>query len=94
MISSRRAALLGIGFPLSPIMIAVLGLWPGDDDDDDDGPLLFGLHDPLGGGRKMPRSNARHSQPKRKDEDHDARIERQNRVVLAVVMAAMTEELI
>lgn len=28
MISARRAALLGLDAPLSPIMAAVLGLWP------------------------------------------------------------------
>lgn len=33
MISARRAALLGLTVPLSPIMIAVLGLWPEPEDD-------------------------------------------------------------
>lgn len=33
MISTRRAALLGLDAPLSPIMAAVLGLWPADDDE-------------------------------------------------------------
>lgn len=31
MISTRRAALLGLAVPLSSIMVAVLGLWPEDD---------------------------------------------------------------
>lgn len=31
MISPRRAALLGLDAPLSPIMAAVLGLWPAED---------------------------------------------------------------
>ena len=31
MISTRRAALLGLDAPLSPIMAAVLGLWPAED---------------------------------------------------------------
>jgi hypothetical protein len=30
-ISARRAALLGLGAPLSVIMAAVLGLWPEED---------------------------------------------------------------
>ena len=33
MISPRRAALLGLDAPLSPIMAAVLGLWPADDEE-------------------------------------------------------------
>lgn len=32
MISVRRAALLGLDAPLSPIMAAVLGLWPEEDE--------------------------------------------------------------
>ncbi len=32
MISVRRAALLGLDAPLSPIMAAVLGLWPEPDE--------------------------------------------------------------
>lgn len=32
MISARRAALLGLTVPLSPIMVAVLGLWPEAED--------------------------------------------------------------
>lgn len=34
MISPRRAALLGLDAPLSPIMAAVLGLWPADEDEE------------------------------------------------------------
>ena len=34
MISTRRAALLGLDAPLSPIMAAVLGLWPAEVDDE------------------------------------------------------------
>ena len=34
MISTRRAALLGLDAPPSPIMAAVLGLWPAEVDDE------------------------------------------------------------
>ena len=33
MISPRRAALLGLDAPLSPIMAAVLGIWPTEDEE-------------------------------------------------------------
>lgn len=55
MISVRRAALLGLDAPLSPIMAAVLGLWP-EADEPDSGHVIFWA---TGGGSRPSRRPAR-----------------------------------
>lgn len=97
MISSRRIALLGIGYPLSPVMLAVLGLWP--EEEDTPRPPMFGFLDPLGGGggRKAKAAPQVAPEPKRKPpeaDDDQPRIRRQNDLILSLVMAAVTEELV
>ena len=47
MISARRAALLGLTVPLSPIMVAVLGLWPELEEEAPPASQVYG-----GGGRR------------------------------------------
>lgn len=91
MISSRRIALLGIGYPLSPVMLAVLGLWP--EEEDTPQPPMFGLHDPLGGGGGR-QSKAPPLKRRPEVDDDMPRIRRQNDLILSLVMAAVTEELV
>lgn len=88
MISARRVALLGIGFPLSPVMIAVLGLWP------DEAPYQFGGAEVLvgsGGQKRKPDSKPKSRQTEIRKM---IRLRRQNELILSLVMAAMTEELL
>ena len=86
MISARRIALLGIGFPLSPVMLAVLGLW-------DEIPVKKKPLPVDGGGSSGPIRDRRPARPV-VDDGEEARIAGQNSMILALVMAAVTEELI
>ena len=97
MISARRAALLGIGFPLSPIMMAVLGLLPDEEDIPQPPLIVFGGGGGGGGvlvfGRpKAAKTPATKPKPATEDEN-EPQIRRQNDLVLALAMALVTEEL-
>jgi hypothetical protein len=87
MISARRIALLGIGFPLSPVMLAVLGLWP-------DVPVKKKPLPVDGGGSSGPIRDRKPARPVAAEDGEEARIAGQNSMILALVMAAVTEELI
>ena len=96
MISARRAALLGLDAPLSPIMAAVLGLWPEQDavlpvavatgyfQGGPDGPSTQGQrdeHDPL-------------AEFIAKQAKEAARIHKQNQAAIALILAAITERIL
>lgn len=85
MIQARRAALLGLTVPLSPIMAAVLGLWPEPEDPPFELPPL-----PSGGDN----SRADHFERDRQQQEIEDRLEAQNGMILSLVMAAVSEGMI
>lgn len=85
MISPRRAAALGLDVPLTPIYIALLGLWP--DSDEEPLPVFtppIALGDP--GVKRPPLLQV----PDWREEFRRARVQRNNRAVIAVVVGAVT----
>lgn len=77
----RRAALLGLNSPLSAVMMAVLGIWPGDDEDE---PIPVYVTDVYGGGRrKIQFSDLDLDEP----QDADAEHRRRTMMILAAIAA-------
>lgn len=82
MISARRAALLGLDAPLSPIMLAVLGLWP---EQEDETPVI--VPEPArgsGGAVKRPKPDAEWTDP---SDDDERRVMNNNQAIIATVVA-------
>lgn len=80
-ISARRVALLGIGFPLSAIMLAVLGLWPEEEDEAAEPIIIFG-----GGGGKR-----QHDGAKRLLANQQMQY-KQNQALIAMIVAMAEEQ--
>lgn len=85
MISPRRAAALGLDVPLTPIYIALLGLWPASDEE----PLPMFVPPVALGAHVRPRDDLLQV-PDWREEFRRAKVRRSNQAALAVAMAAVT----
>ncbi len=89
MIDPRRAALLGLTVPLTPIVIALLGLWPVDEEEPL--PVYVVPVSEGGGGRRVPQ-RPKMQRASRAFLAEQQRIVDQNRAAIAMIVAIAETE--